>query len=62
MKKTELDNYESDILEAFEKGELTPVPDMAKEIKRYSRYAENTLKKDKRVNIRMSEQIGRAHV
>ena len=55
MSKKALDSYESEILEAFESGKTKQTPNMNEEIKRYQSYAQNTLKKDKRVNIRMSE-------
>lgn len=57
MKKKiiKLDNEEQEILKSFENNEFKSVQNVAKEIKRYSKYAQNTIKKDKRINIRISE-------
>ena len=54
--KTKLDKYEKDILESYENDEWIEVPDKNEEIKRYAGYAKATLKKDKRVNIRISKK------
>ncbi len=56
MKKLKLEEEEKDILESFERGEWEPVPDLEKEVKKHQAYARNTLKKDKRVNIRISSK------
>jgi len=50
-----LTGEEKEILDAYENGELKSVPDVKNEIKRYGRYAKNTLLKNKRINIRISE-------
>ena len=50
-----LTKEENEILDAYENGELKSVPDVKGEIKRYGRYAKNTLLKNKRINIRISE-------
>ena len=47
---------ELDILNAIEGGEFKPVNNTEREKKKYSQYAANTLRKDKRVNIRISER------
>jgi predicted DNA binding CopG/RHH family protein len=47
---------EKEILKEFEKGSLKSVPKMAAEKRRYQRYASNTLLKNKRINIRISER------
>jgi len=47
---------EKGIMEAVEKGTYTSVGNLDKEKKRYSEYAAKTLRKDKRVNIRISER------
>ncbi len=47
---------EIDILESIEKGEWQSMPNIDKEIHRYAKYAEATLRKDKRINIRISER------
>jgi predicted DNA binding CopG/RHH family protein len=54
--KEKLNKYEKDILDSYEKEEWIEVPDMKNEIKRHVNYAKATLKKDKRVNIRISEK------
>ena len=56
MKKLKLDEEEKEILESFERDEWEPVPDLEKEVKRHQVYAHNTLKKDKRINIRISSK------
>ena len=55
--KMKLDKEEQDLLESFEKGEWLPVADQKLEIRRHQQYARNTLKKDKRVNIRLSSKV-----
>lgn len=49
-----LDNEEKEILRSFEKGEWSPAKNINSLKKRYARYAQTTLKKDKRLNIRIS--------
>ena len=56
MKKTILDVEEKDILDSYERGEWKPVKNPKGEIKKLKQYARNTLKKDKRINIRMSSK------
>ncbi len=56
MKKLKLEEEEKKILESFERDEWEPVPDLDKEVKRHQIYARNTLKKDKRINIRISSK------
>ena len=56
MKQINLDKEERDILESFERGEWKSVPNLKEEIKKHQTYAQNMLKKDKRVNIRMSSK------
>ena len=51
-----LDKYEKDILESYENDEWTEVPDVKNEIKKHTAYAKSTTRKDKRVNIRMSQR------
>ena len=46
---------EQAILESVERDEWRRVPDFAKETRRYQAAAHAMLRKDKRVNIRMSE-------
>ena len=54
MKKIKLDSYEESILKDFEAGEFRPVKNSAKLLKEHAIYARNTLKKNKRINIRIS--------
>ncbi len=54
--KTNLNKEETDILETIEKGELKSVNDLIGAKAKYSEYASQTLKKDKRINIRISEK------
>ncbi len=53
-KKYKLDSDEKEILASVENGEWVSIPDVKNKIKKYAGYARNTLKKDKRLNIRMS--------
>ncbi|MBI4558585.1 MAG: antitoxin [Candidatus Hydrogenedentes bacterium] len=53
MKRVKLDKDEEDILASFEKGEWKPVKNMKRETARHRQYARNTLRKDRRVNIRI---------
>ena len=54
--KTKLTKEEKEILDSFEKGEWIPVSDLSKRKKELAEYARNTLRKDKRLNIRISER------
>lgn len=54
MKKLKLDKEEKELLESYERGEWVPLTNSKKEIQKHKEYARNTLKKDKRVNIRIS--------
>jgi len=56
MEKTKLDKEEREIIESFERGEWKPVKNREAEIERHRQYAKNTLKKNRRVNIRMSSK------
>ena len=47
-------SYENDILTSFEKGEWQPVKNQTKENARYRELAAATLRKSRRVNIRIS--------
>jgi len=51
-----LDKNEKDILGSYENGEWIEVPHMKDEIKKHVDYAKSTTRKDKRVNIRMSQR------
>ncbi len=56
MKKVKLEKEEKDILDSFERGEWKSVKNVEAEIRKHQVYARNTLKKDKRVNIRISSK------
>lgn len=56
MKKNVLDEEEKDILASYERGEWEPAKNPKQEIKKLQEYARNTLRKDKRINIRMSSK------
>ncbi len=56
MKKMYLDDEERDLVESIERGEWKSVRNLKAEIKKHQEYARNTLKKDKRVNIRISSR------
>ncbi len=56
MKKVILDQEEKDILESFDKGEFKPVKNKKAEMARLRQYAINTMQKNKRINIRLSER------
>lgn len=50
-----LTNEEKDILKSYERGEWTSTKKLSAERRRLSQYAKTALRKDKRVNIRISE-------
>ncbi len=54
--KTKLSKEEADTLESFEKDEWIPVENLAARKKALAEYARNAMKKDRRVNIRISER------
>ena len=51
-----LNKQEKEILESVERGQWRSVRGVKKQMKRYQDYARATVRKDKRVNIRMSEK------
>lgn len=51
-----IDKNEKQILDSYEKGEWVEIPDMENEIKKHKSYAEQTLKKSKRINIRITKR------
>jgi len=57
MNAIKLNKNEQDILDSFERGEWKSVPNLKAEIKKHQEYARKTLKKDKRVNIRISSKV-----
>jgi predicted DNA binding CopG/RHH family protein len=56
MKKTKLDKDEKDLLASVDRGEWHSVKNLNEEKERHQQYARNTLKKDRRVNIRISSK------
>lgn len=54
--KTKLTKDKQDILDRYERGEWVPVKNLSVRKAALRRYARNTLKKDKRLNIRISER------
>ena len=57
MRKIKLDKEEKEMLDSFERGEWKQVKNVKTEIKKHREYARKTLKKDKRVNIRISSKV-----
>ncbi len=53
--KDKLTKAEEEILRAYEAGELKSVKNLPAEKKKYEAYAKETLKKNRRINIRLSE-------
>ena len=49
-----LDSEEKKLLDSFERGEWEPVADVETAALRYRRYARESAKKDRRINIRIS--------
>ena len=56
MIKMKLNKEEQKILNDYEKGNLSSLPHVKKEMKKYQEYAKATLQKNKRINIRISER------
>jgi predicted DNA binding CopG/RHH family protein len=54
--KMKLNKQEKEIVESVERGDWRSVRGVKKQTKRYQEYAKATVRKDKRVNIRMSEK------
>jgi predicted DNA binding CopG/RHH family protein len=54
--KTKLSKEEKETLESFEKEEWVPTKNLPERKKLLSEYAKNTQKKDRRLNIRISER------
>ena len=55
-KMTKLDAYEKEISNAFDKGKLRTVKNKSKELNRLRAAARNTIKKDARINIRLTRR------
>nr|VFJ65346.1 MAG: Predicted DNA binding protein, CopG/RHH family [Candidatus Kentron sp. FW] len=56
MERHYLDDEERDLMESVERGEWISVKNLDQEIENHRQYAHNTLRKDKRVNIRISSR------
>ena len=56
MKDFNLNSEEMELLESLESGEWNSVNNLEDEIQTHQNIAKNTLKKDKRVNFRMSSK------
>ncbi len=56
MKEFDLDQEETELLASVEAGEWVSVDSLKDEISVHKEIAKNTLKKDKRVNLRMSSK------
>jgi predicted DNA binding CopG/RHH family protein len=56
MKKIKLSKEEKDILESYEKDEWKSVKNVKEEIRKHQAVAKKTLKKDRRINIRISSK------
>ena len=54
MKKYLLDDEENELLQSLESGEWESVDNLQNEIIQHQKVAKNTLRKDKRINIRLS--------
>lgn len=54
--KNKLDREEKEILDAYENDELAEIPDMKTEMKKHIEYAKATFRKNKRINIRISQR------
>ena len=56
MKDYKLDNEEQELINSIESGEWVSVDNLQEEIKKHRQIAKNTLKKDARINIRISSR------
>jgi len=55
MKKIMLSKEERQLEKEIESGDWKAVPNLAEEIKKYQKYASNTLNKNKKINIRITD-------
>ena len=51
-----LDQEEKDLMESVERGEWQPVKNITEEKEKAMKAARNTLKKDKRINLRLTQK------
>jgi predicted DNA binding CopG/RHH family protein len=56
MKQIKLDKEERELLTSYERGEWRPVRNMPGEITRYKEMAKKSLRKSRRINIRLVEK------
>jgi len=56
MEKTRLDGDEAEMLGSYERGEWRSIEDRQARATEYAEYAHATLKKDRRVNIRITRR------
>ena len=56
MGKYKFDQEEQEILDAFESGKIQPIQNAKEEIEKHRKYAAETFKKDKRINIRIASR------
>ena len=56
MNKNKLDQEETELLSSYEAGEWKPVANVADSAEKYREYARATFRKDRRVNIRISDK------
>ena len=56
MKEVYFDAEERELVESFERGEWRSVKNVKREIQKLRNAAKNTLKKDARINIRLSSK------
>jgi predicted DNA binding CopG/RHH family protein len=54
LAKLKLSKEERELLDSYERGEWKSVKNLEQEIEKHRKYARQTLKKDKRINIRAS--------
>jgi predicted DNA binding CopG/RHH family protein len=57
MAKIKLDKEEKELLDSYERGEWKSVKNLEEEIDKHRGCARQTLKKDNRVNIRISSMV-----
>ena len=56
MNEIKLDAEEKELLKSYESDEWQSTDDLSSQVQTYSEYASATIKKDKRVNIRISRK------
>ena len=56
MKYYELEKEEQELLDAIERSDFKPIPNLKAEIKRFRAVAKATLSRSKNINIRLSER------